>query len=220
MKVIITGSTGMVGKSILIECLESPKISKVLVINRQSVGIKHHKLEEFILKDFSKIGEHQNLFANYDACFYAMGVSVVGLNESAYKKVTYDFTKNFADTMYKANPKMIFNYVSGSGTDSSERGSKMWARIKGKTENYILNKGFEDAYMFRPGVIIPEKGIKSKTGWYNAIYVLTRPLFPLFKLSSNITTTTQLGKAMINTLDKTNRLKHLENKDINHLANQ
>ena len=113
---------------------------------------------------------------------------------------------------------MVFNYVSGTGTDSSEKGNSMWARVKGKTENYILNKGFKDAYAFRPGVIIPEKGIKSRTNWYNVIYIFLTPFFGLMKKSKNITTTTKIGLAMVNSLYHTQTLKHLENKDINVLA--
>lgn len=113
---------------------------------------------------------------------------------------------------------MVFNYVSGTNTDSSEKGNSMWARVKGKTENYILNKGFKDAYMFRPGAIVSEKGIKSNTVWYNVLYVLARPFFPLMKKSKNITTTTKLGVAMINTVLKPTDLKHLENVDINRYA--
>lgn len=218
MKVIITGASGMVGKGILLECLEDQRITKVLCINRKSLELNHPKYEELILNDFSDIAAHKSLFKEYHACYYSMGVSVLGLDEEKYTKLTYGYAKAFADTLHAANPKMNFNYISGSGTDSSEKGKIMWARIKGKTENYILNKGFNDAYMFRPGAIIPEKGIKSKTGWYNAIYVIIRPLFPLFKLSENVTTTTKLGKAMINTSFRSSSLKHLENKNINHLA--
>lgn len=218
MKVIITGASGMVGKAILLECLEDNRITKILCINRKPLAVDHPKYEELILNDFSEISAHKSLFKEYHACYYSMGVSVLGLDEEKYTKLTYAYAKDFADTLYQANPNMLFNYVSGSGTDSSEKGKTMWARVKGKTENYILNKGFKDAYMFRPGAIIPEKGIKSRTGWYNAIYVLMRPFFPLFKLSSNVTTTTKLGKAMINTAFNTSELKHLENKNINHLA--
>lgn len=218
MKIIITGASGMVGKAILLECLEDRRITEVLCINRKPLAVDHPKYAELILNDFSNIAAHKSLFKEYHACYYSMGVSVVGLKEKEYTKLTYNYAKTFADTMYLTNPNMLFNYVSGSGTDSSEKGKTMWARVKGKTENYILNKGFKDAYMFRPGAIIPEKGIKSRTGWYNAIYVLMSPFFPLFKLSSNVTTTTKLGKAMVNTAFNTSELKHLENKNINHLA--
>lgn len=157
MKVIITGASGMVGKAILLECLEDSRVTKVLCINRKPLAINHPKFDELIINDFANITVHKNLFKEYNTCYYSMGVSVVGLKEKEYTRLTYDYAKAFADTMYMANSNMIFNYVSGSGTDSSEKGNTMWARVKGKTENYILNKGFKDAYMFRPGAIIPEK---------------------------------------------------------------
>jgi hypothetical protein len=147
-----------------------------------------------------------------------MGVSALGLDEAAYTKLTFDVTQALADAMYETNPDMVFSYVSGAGTDSSEKGRIMWARVKGRAENYVLNKGFKDAYAFRPGGILPEKGIKSKTGWYNFFYVVSRPFFPLLRRSKNITTTTKLGQAMINSVIQPQRLKHLENKDINGMV--
>lgn len=218
MKVIITGATGMVGKSALLECIEHSEVEKVLLVNRTSLGMNHPKVEELLLSDFKNIDKYKESLNGYDACFFCMGVSVLGLDESAYTNITYNITKAFADTLFDVNKNMVFNYVSGTGTDSTEKGKTMWARVKGRTENYVLNKGFKDAYMFRPGAIIPEKGIKSRTGWYNAIYVLTKPLFPLMKKSKNITTTTKLGQAMINSVLSPIKKKHLENIDINKLA--
>lgn len=217
-KVIITGATGMVGKGVLLECLDHESISEVLVINRSSLGMEHPKLKEILLKDFAQLETVQNQLKGYDACFFCMGVSVLGLNEESYTQITYNITKKFTDVLYALNPNMVFNYVSGAGTDSTEKGRSMWARVKGRTENYVLNKGFKDAYAFRPGGIIPERGIKSRTGWYNAFYVLTRPLFPLMKKSKSITTTTRIGQAMIYTLFHSQESKHLESKDINAMA--
>ncbi len=217
-KVIITGSTGMVGKGVLLECLDSPFIEKVLVINRGHLGMSHPKLEEILLADFTKVDTIKDQLTGYGGCFHCMGVSVVGQTEASYTKIIYDTTKAFVDTLYETNPGMVFNFVSGAGTDSTEKGSTMWARVKGKTENVVLNKGFKDAYAFRPGLILPEKGIKSKTNLYNAAYILFRPFFSMMKKSKNITTTTKLGLAMINTLRFPQLNKFLENKDINHLA--
>ena len=216
--VIITGATGMVGKGVLLECLDSHKIEKVLVINRRSLQLQHSKLKEILLEDFTQLASIKDQLEAYDACFYCMGVSSVGMNEERYNAITYNTTKTFADVLFELNPQMTFNYVSGAGTDSSEKGRSMWARIKGKTENYILSKGFKAAYAFRPGMIIPECGIRSRTGWYNAVYVLMRPFFGLLKTSKNITTTTKLGLAMINTLYTSQEQTHLENKDINAMA--
>lgn len=218
MNVIITGSTGMVGKGVLLECLESSHIQKVLVVNRTSLSINHPKLEELILKDFTLVESVANSLKGYDACFHCMGVSAVGLSEEKYSLITYEMTKNLADILYKLNSKMTFIYVSGTGTDSSEKGRSMWARVKGKTENYILKKGFADAYMFRPGAIIPEKGIKSRTGWYNAAYVIMRPFFGWMKRSNKITTTTKIGHAMIQTILTPNDQKIVHNPEINELA--
>ena len=217
-KVIITGSTGMVGKAVLLECLDSSKIDKVLLINRNSVGIKHAKIEEILLKDFSRVDEEKEKLKGYEGCFHCMGVSAFGMSEKDYKRITYTYTKALADLLCDLNPEMVFNYVSGVGTDSSEKVSSMWARVKGKTENYILSLGFRDAYMIRLGVILPEKGIKSKTGWYNAMYVIMRPFFPLFEKSSNVITTTAFGNAMINTLFFQQDKKYLGNKELNVLA--
>ena len=157
-KVIITGATGMVGKGVMLECLESSKIEEVLVINRTSLGMQHPKLIEILLQDFQNVSSLKEKLSGYDACFFCMGVSVIGLSEEDYLRITYLTTKSFVDTLYQINPNMVFNYVSGAGTDSSENGGTMWARVKGKTENMIFGKGFKDAYAFRPGAIIPEKG--------------------------------------------------------------
>jgi len=220
MKVIITGSTGMVGKGVLLECLESSHIEKVLVVNRSSVSIKHTKLEELILKDFMLIESIADSLKGYNACFHCMGVSAVGLNEERYSLITYEMTKKLADTLYQLNSKMTFIYVSGTGTDRSEEGRVMWARVKGKTENMIFQKNFTDAYMFRPGMIIPEKGIKSRTGWYNTVYTIMKPFFGWMKKSKKITTTTKIGHAMIQTLIQPVDVKIVHNPEINQLASK
>ena len=217
--VIITGSTGMVGKSVLLECIDHPSIKKVLLINRSSLNFDHSKVNEILLSDFSQMHTLQDQLKGFDACFHCMGISSIGKSEEEFTKITFDLTKILADTLYQLNKDMVFNYVSGTLTDSSEKGKTMWAIVKGKTENYILNRGFKDAYMFRPGAIVPEKGIRSSTGWYNIIYVLLRPFFPWMKKNKNMTTTTRFGQAMINSLTFPSELKHLENEDINLLAN-
>ncbi|MDN3671109.1 NAD-dependent epimerase/dehydratase family protein [Echinicola jeungdonensis] len=217
IKAIITGSTGMVGKAVLLECLDHPEVEKVLVINRSSVDITHPKLQEIIHKDFLNLSPIEESLSGYNACFYCMGISAMGLKEEEYYKITYLMTKTFADTLLNFNPDLIFNYVSGAGTDSSEKGRMMWARVKGKTENMILKHGFKDAYCFRPGIILPEKGIQSKTNWYNT-FNLTRPIFPLLKKISLVTTTTKVGKAMINAVLFPSSQKILNNKNINLLA--
>ncbi len=217
-KVIITGSTGMVGKGVLFECLDSTTIKEVLVINRSSLDMNHPKLKEVLIKDFTQLATIKEVLNGYDACFHCMGVSAAGMNEEKYTALTFYITKVLADLLYELNPNMTFNYVSGMGTDSSENGRSMWARVKGATENYILNVGFEKAYMFRPGIILPEKGIRSKTKLYNFGYTIAKPFFGLMKKSSSVTTTTKVGLAMIKSLTKDIGKLHLENKDINLLA--
>ena len=208
----------MVGKGVLLECLDSQNVEAALIINRSSLGMNHPKLKEVLLKDFADVESIKSELAGYDACFYCMGVSAVGMSEEKYTHLTYDYAKAFADVLYDLNPNLVFIYVSGTGTDSSEKGRVMWARVKGRTENMVLNKGFKDAYAFRPGASIPERGIKSKTRWYNAIYVVMRPFFGLMKKSRNITTTTKIGHAMINCVLNPQSDKHPENREINRLA--
>lgn len=216
LKVIITGTTGMVGKGVLLECLEHPEVSEVLIINRSSIGMQHPKLKELIHKDFYNLQPVREQLQGYDACFFCLGVSSVGMSEEAYAKPTYDLTLHFAETVI--NDDMTFIYVSGSGTDSTEKGSIMWARVKGKTENALLKMPFKAAYMFRPGVILPVKGVKSKTPLYNFFYVIMRPIFPLMSKMNSVTDSAKVGQAMINVALHGSDKVHLENKDINELA--
>jgi nucleoside-diphosphate-sugar epimerase len=218
MKIIITGSTGMVGKAVLLESIDDTRITEILLINRNPIGISHPKVKEVIHKDFMDFTPIQDQLNGYDFCCHCMGVSSAGMSEEQYTELTYGISKSLASTLYSLNPNMVFNYVSGTGTDSTEKGSTMWARVKGKTENMILQMGFKDAYMFRPGVIIPERRIKSKTAFYNIFYIIAKPIFPILKKVKSITTTTKIGKAMINTYFFPQSLKHLEGKDINKRA--
>ncbi len=214
---IITGTTGMVGKAVLLECLEHPKVNSVLVINRKSIGMEHTKLKEIIHADFFDITSIANEFKGYNACFFCLGVSSMGLDEEQYHKYTYDLTVHFAETLKVVSPNLTFNYVSGAGTDSTEKGNVMWARVKGKTENKISGL-FKNAYLFRPGAILPEKGVKSKVKTYNILYILMKPFFPLLRKMNSITTSSRVGQAMIITVLNGSAKKHLENTDINILA--
>ncbi len=218
MKVIITGSTGMVGKGVLIQCLEDNRIKKILLVNRTSIKLYNPKIKEIICDNFLNLADYEKDFIGYDACFHCMGISVVGSSDKYYKTTTYDITKIITDLVFKGNKNAVFNYVTGEGTDSSEKGPIRWARIKGKTENYILQKGFKDSYMFRAGIIIPEKGIKSRTKIYNLFYVLMRPVYPILKLLPFITTTSKLGNAMINTLFFNHKKKIINNIHINKIS--
>lgn len=218
MKVIITGSTGMVGKGVLLECIDDNRVQEILIINRNSLEISNPKVKEIIHTDFLDFSAIADQLKSYDTCFHCMGVSSAGMKEETYYELTYTVSEALATTLYELNPEMIFNYVSGTGTDSTEKGKTMWARVKGKTENMILNMGFKDAYAFRPGAIVPERGIKSKTKLYNITYIILRPFFSLMKKMKSITTTTNMGKAMINSYLFPQSLKHLEAVDINVLA--
>ena len=215
-KVIITGATGMVGKGVLLECLDHNSIKEVLVIGRNGIGIEHPKLKELIQKDFSNFSEVINQLAGYDACFFCLGISAAGLNEKEYTNITHGFTLSLAKSLYEINPKMTFNYVSGEGTDSSEKGRMMWARVKGKTENDLLQLGFKQAFMFRPGAIIPLRGIKSRTKSYQFMYDYFMWLVRLIKAiaPNSVVDTTQIGLAMINSVQKGYSQKVLKPKDI------
>ena len=209
----------MVGKGVLLEALAHSRVSQIILLNRTSLGMEHPKIKEVLLKDFTKLEEVKDQIGAVDACFHCMGVSSVGMKEEQFSALTYDITKAIADVCFELNPKMVFNYVSGTGTDSTEKGKVMWARVKGKTENYCLSKGFRKSFQFRPGAIIPEKGVKSRTRLYQALYDILRPFFPLMKKLKSITTSSKLGLAMINSIDApADTPLHLENPDINRLA--
>jgi len=201
-KVIITGATGMVGKGILLECLDHSEIIEVLSIGRNKIGIKHPKLKEIIHGDFSDFTPVKNQLNGYDACFYSLGISAAGLSEESYNTITYDYTISLAKVLLENNSGMTFNYISGEGTDSSEKGRIMWARIKGKTENHLLNIGFKQAFMFRPGIIIPKRGIKSRTKSYKFMYDYFMWLVKIIKAvaPNSVVNTTQIGLAMINSM--------------------
>lgn len=218
MKVIITGSSGMVGKSVLMECLKSNDVSEVLLINRSSINIYHSKIKEVIHKDFLDFYAIREKLKGYNACFHCMGVSSNGISQENYYKLTYKVTNNLANTLYQLNSSMVFLYVSGQGTDSLEKSSIAWARIKGKTENMLFNIGFKNVVAFRLGAIIPGKGITSKISWINILLVSFKPLFPLMRKFDSITTSEKLGKAMINVVKNPPKNKIINNKEINILA--
>ncbi len=219
MKVIITGATGMVGKGVLLECLADDSVEKALVINRRSVGLEHDKFQEVLVKDFFDLTEIENKLIGYDACFFCLGVSSAGMAEAAYHRVTHDLTLHFAHKLLEHNPRMVFCYVSGAGTDSSEKGRIMWARVKGKTENALLELPFKDAYMFRPGYIQPLKGTRSTVRSYQFIYTIFKPIYPLLALfPSAFTDTVKIGKAMLNAARNGCSKKRLSNADIDSLS--
>ena len=218
MDVLITGSTGMVGKSVLNECINDDRIGKIYLINRVSVNLKSSKVYEFILDDFLKMGELKNKINHCDACFHCMGITSFGQKSDYYYKVTFEMTKLLTDLVYEINPNSIMTYVSGEGTSKNENSKITWANVKGKAESYILNKGLKDAYMIRLGLLIPENGVKAKTKLYNLFYTLMKPLYPLMRLLPAITTSSKLGLAMINCLYFPSKNKYIDNKKINNLC--
>ena len=218
MDVLITGSTGMVGKSVLQECIKDKRVKNIYLVNRMPVNLKSSKISEFIIKDFLKVSEIKKNIKNCDACFHCMGITSFGHSYEYYYKVTFEMTKAITDLVYSINSNSMMTYVSGEGTSNSENSKISWANVKGKTENYILSKGFKDAYMIRLGLLIPENGIKPKTKLYYVFYSLMKPFYPLMILIPSITTSSKLGLAMINSLYYPSPNKFLDNKRINKLS--
>lgn len=219
IRAIITGATGMVGKAALLECLDSPEVEKVLVINRHPIGLLHPKLEEILHPDFFDLAPIEGSLAGYNACFFSMGVSAAGLSEEKYSRLNHDLVLGFASTLARLNPGMTFCYVSGAGTDSTEKGRVMWARVKGRTENAILKLPFKAAYMFRPGFIRPMRGVKSRTPLYAFFIAIGRPLFPLLmRFPEFATASDRVGRAFIKVARDGYSKPHVESVDINRLG--
>jgi len=218
MKVILFGATGMVGQGTLRECLRDSGVAQVLSVGRSASGQQHAKLTEIIRDDFLDYSDIESRLTGFDACFFCLGVSSIGMDAERYRHLTYDITLAAARTLARLNPQMIFVYVTGAGTDSSEQGRVMWARVKGKTENDLL-KLFRTAYMFRPAAIQPLHGVRSKTAWVQAIYVVTALLLSwLVRIAPKyVTTTEQMGRAMIKVARDGYSKPVLESEDINSL---
>ena len=213
-KVILTGATGMVGEGVLLECLANPGVEKVLAAGRRSCGITHTKLEEVLHNDFMDLSPIAEKFKGYDACFFCAGVSSVGKNEDEYSRLTYDMTTRFAKTFIEQNPnsKLTFCYVSGYGTSSTEQGKSMWARVKGRTENTLLNLFPDTAYMFRPGYMKPVKAQKNVLKFYfgwQIFYPIMKLVMPKFTCELQ-----EVGRAMINCAAKGYSKNILKVKDI------
>jgi uncharacterized protein YbjT (DUF2867 family) len=219
MKVLLFGASGMVGQGVLRECLLDPDVDRVLSIVRALTGQSTAKLRELVHKDFFDFSAIEGELTGYDACFFCLGVSSAGMKEADYRHVTYDITLAAARVLARLNPAMTFIYVSGLGTDSSERGRTMWARVKGKTENDLLRLPFKAAYMFRPGGIVPLHGVKSKTRIYQTFLTIFGPLMPLLYrwFPQYVTTTEQVGRAMLKVAKLGAPKAILETADINKL---
>ncbi|WP_159466691.1 epimerase [Dyadobacter sp. 3J3] len=212
IRVIITGTTGMVGEGVLHECLLHPQVESVLIINRKTIGIIHPKIKEIIHQDFFNFSAIENQLSGYNACFFCLGVTSVGITEEVYYKMTYTLTMHVAETLIKLNHDMTFGYISGGGTDSTENGRLAWARIKGKTENDLAKLPFKASYAFRPGFIKPTKGMKYTHKFYKYIgwlFPIGRAIYP-----AGFCTMKELGLAMINSATEGYSKKILEGKDI------
>jgi uncharacterized protein YbjT (DUF2867 family) len=217
VKVILFGATGMVGQGVLRECLVDAGVERVLVVGRSPTGLHNAKLQEVRHNDFTNFSAIESELTGYDACFFCLGVSSVGMDPERYRHLTYDLTMAAATTLVRLNPNMVFTYVTGRSTDSTEQGPQRWARVKGKTENDLLKLPFKAAYMFRPAGIQPLHGVRSKTGWVNAIYVVTAPLLSYLARTRPqfMTTSEKLGRAMIRVARDGYPKPILESEDIN-----
>lgn len=218
LKVILTGATGMVGEGVLHECLQHHEVERVLVINRKPCGIQHAKLKEIIHTDFFDLSHIADQLTGYTTCFFCLGVSSIGMKEPEYYKLTYTLTMHMAELLAKQNNDMVFCYISGASTDSSEKGRLMWARVKGKTENDLMKLPFKKIYAFRPGYMHPTKGLKNTLKAYKYLSWL----YPVFKIMmpNKVSTLKELGLAMIQAAAKGYPEQILEVKDIVALAKQ
>jgi uncharacterized protein YbjT (DUF2867 family) len=199
MKIILFGASGMIGQAALRECLLDPGVTQVLSIGRSPTGKQHDKLREIVRADLLNFADIEPELVGYQACFYCLGISSLGMTEAAYRVITYDMPLAAASVLARLNPEMTFVYVSGTGADVTESGRTMWARVKGAAENALRRIPFKAVYVFRPAFVQPLNGIGSKTKWVNAIYALVRPLTPLLMrlIPKHVTTTTDIGRAMI-----------------------
>jgi len=220
VNVVLFGATGMVGGGVLLECLDDARVDNVLAIVRRPTGTAHPKLTEVVHADFTTYAGLERSFAGRDACFFCLGVSVAGLSEETYHHLTYDLAVAAARALVAVSPRMTFCYVSGAGTDATEQGRVMWARVKGKTENAIRALPFRATYMFRPGYIQPLRGVRSSTAWYQAFYSVLGPFYPVLRLLAPrlVTTTVAVGRAMIAVAARGYETPVLETTDINRVA--
>jgi uncharacterized protein YbjT (DUF2867 family) len=220
MKVILFGATGMVGQGALRECLLDPEVQGVLTVGRSATGQSHEKLREIVHADLRDPSPIEDELSGHDACFFCLGASSAGMTEEAYSRVTYDIAMAVAQALVRRNPGMTFIFVSAAGTDSTERGRTMWARVKGKTENALLRLPFKAAYMFRPAIILPLHGITSRTRVYRVFYSVFRPLWLLLRalVPRYVTTTEEVGRAMLRVAKQGAPKPVLESEDIRALG--
>lgn len=218
IRAIVTGATGMVGEGVLLECLQNPEVEAVLVLNRRPLGRTHPKLKEIIHSDFYNLQTVEGQLKGYNACYFCLGVSSVGMKEPEYRRTTYDLTMHVAEVLSRQNPDMTFCYVSGAGTDSTENGKVMWARVKGKTENDLRKLAFDQVFAFRPGLMKATEGQKNLLSLYKYfawLYPVVKAVYP-----NGASTLTQVGRAMINVTKYGYEKNIIEIKDINLLGDR
>ena len=220
MKILILGATGMLGHGVLQECLAAEDVQQVVTLGRTSVSMQHAKLLDLVHQNLFDLAAIESQLSAFDACFFCLGVSAYGMTEAEYSHLTYDLTISVANTLSHLNPQMTFIYVSGEGTDSSEKGKSMWARVKGRTENALLQLPFNAVYLFRPGIIQPVHGMHSKTRLYRLFYKVTQPVLPVLRrlFPDLILTTKVIGQAMLNAARKGSGKQVVNSKGINHLS--
>jgi uncharacterized protein YbjT (DUF2867 family) len=220
MKVILFGATGMIGQGVLRECLSDERVERVLVVGRQASGVTHAKVRELVVADVADLEPVAAELRGYDAAFFCAGVSSAGMSEADYRRVTYELTLAAARVLVRESPGLTFEYISGAGTDASEKGGTMWARVKGATENALLALPFRAAFMLRPGFIQPMHGIRSKTRLYRAIYAVLGPLYPILRRAfpKYVTSTDRLARAMLRVAREGAPARVLENADLDRLG--
>jgi uncharacterized protein YbjT (DUF2867 family) len=219
MNVLLFGATGMVGQGVLRECLLDPGVERITAVGRSRTGRTEPKLRELIMPDVADLSAVEGELAGFDACFFCLGVSSIGMSEERYTTLTYDLTLSAARSVARRSPALTFVYVSGAGTASTERARSMWARVKGRTENELLRLPFKAAYMFRPGIILPLHGVRSKTAWVRLLYAGFAPISPALRrlLPNSVTTSEQVGRAMLRVAREGYSTPILEVRDINSL---
>ena len=220
MNILLTGASGMVGQAALAACRLDPRIDSVVMIVRRPTGLAGGKVREVVCPDLFDIASVEDQLGRPDACLFCAGVSSVGMVEKEYRHITYDLTLATADVLVRISPAMRFLYVSGSGTDSNEASRQMWKRVKGATENALLKRGFAGVALFRPGYIQPCDGIRSKVGWYNSVYAVLQPFYPLFAriVPQYVTDSETLGRAMLIAIQEGVPSRIYESRDINEIG--
>jgi len=220
MKVILFGGTGMVGQGVLRECIADSDVEQVLLVVRKPAGLSSPKVVELLHQDFFNWTGLEDQFAGFDSCFFCLGVSALGMTEAEYRKTTYDLTLSVAQMLARVGSLKTFVYVSGQGTNAN--GRQMWARVKGATENALIEMPFAQVFCFRPGYIQPMHGVRSKVGWYNGIYAVLSWAYPLLRrvAAGFVTSTEELGRAMTAVARKGYPKRILENADIHIAANE